>query len=78
MNMYKNDRSSLKTIRTEDKPFKCSVCDFSTAKKASLTVHQRIHTGEKPFKCTVYGMQWISFKECSYDTHGYTHGRKAV
>ena len=78
MNMYKNDRSSLKTIRTEDKPFKCSVCDFSTAKKAikSDSSPKDSH-GRKTIQMYCV-WQWISFKECSYDTRGYTHGRKAV
>ena len=40
-------------IHTGEKPFKCNVCSYASARKSDLIRHTRIHTGEKPFKCDV-------------------------
>lgn len=36
-----------------EKPYRCTVCDYSCTKRSVLAAHYRSHTGEKPFKCTV-------------------------
>ncbi|XP_029920177.1 zinc finger protein 260-like [Myripristis murdjan] len=45
-----NDRSNI-----EEKPFSCSVCRRTFAKKQYLVKHMIVHTGEKPFSCSVCG-----------------------
>ncbi|XP_035658486.1 gastrula zinc finger protein XlCGF7.1-like [Branchiostoma floridae] len=36
---------------TDEKPYMCVECGYSTANKAHLSRHRRTHTGEKPYKC---------------------------
>ena len=36
---------------TGEKPFKCSHCDYTAARKGQVTVHERTHTGERPYAC---------------------------
>ncbi|XP_078582788.1 uncharacterized protein LOC144865722 isoform X2 [Branchiostoma floridae x Branchiostoma japonicum] len=45
-------------IHTGEKPFKCSMCDYSACQKVNLDRHMLKHTGEKPFMCG----------ECGYRT----------
>ncbi len=41
-----------------DKPYKCTICKFSSEYKDSLASHIGTHTGEKPYKCGL----------CEYET----------
>ncbi|XP_051246772.1 oocyte zinc finger protein XlCOF8.4-like isoform X2 [Dicentrarchus labrax] len=38
---------------TGEKPFSCSVCDKSFARKGNLQLHMGTHKGDKPFSCSV-------------------------
>ncbi|KAH3812033.1 zinc finger protein 26-like [Dreissena polymorpha] len=46
-------RIHREAVHSGHKPFKCSFCEHTCARKAMLILHQRTHTGEKPFKCNV-------------------------
>ena len=46
-------------LHTNYKPFKCSICDYASASKGNLKVHERKHTGER-FKCS-----WCAFTTIS-------------
>ena len=56
--------------RIADKPYKCSVCKYSSVERSNLVEHMRLHTREKPYKCTL----------CDYATghtsNFYRHMRK--
>ena len=53
---YKNKRKSSLTehllIRTKEKPFQCTYCNYRCSSKGTLSKHFLIHTKEKPFQCT--------------------------
>ena len=36
---------------TDERPFKCSECDYAAARRSRLTEHTRRHSGEKPYAC---------------------------
>ena len=42
----------LKT-HTNERPFKCDICDWRGLHKQQLVRHMRKHTGEKPFVCEI-------------------------
>lgn len=45
----------LMTKHSEEKSYKCTLCNASFRHSNSLIVHTRTHTGEKPYKCTQCG-----------------------
>ncbi|KAK4887562.1 hypothetical protein RN001_003833 [Aquatica leii] len=57
MNSLKNNKVvRVEHILEEDcsteRPFKCSLCDYSSLQRSCLKYHMRTHTGERPFACT--------------------------
>ena len=40
-------------IHTNEKPYKCDVCEARFSQLGSLQSHVRIHTNEKPYECDV-------------------------
>jgi len=38
---------------TEEKPYKCDMCDNAFRQLGHLKTHMRVHTGDKPYKCDV-------------------------
>jgi hypothetical protein len=40
---------------SEDKPFKCNMCDKRFSRKLTLTRHIQTHSGVKPFECHLCG-----------------------
>lgn len=42
------------------RPFACTQCDKTFAKKEKLVFHLRWHSGERPFVCTVCGLGFVS------------------
>ena len=51
---YKDLRAQTRK-HTEERPFKCTTCEKSFARRRYLIDHNRIHTGEKPYKCNFCG-----------------------
>ncbi|CAK1543809.1 unnamed protein product [Leptosia nina] len=49
-------REHIDTVHNKLKPFKCSHCDYTCARREVLKLHIRSHTGDKPYACD----------ECSY------------
>ncbi|CAH3935602.1 unnamed protein product [Pieris brassicae] len=41
----------ISAVHDKIKPFKCSHCDYSCARKEELKLHIRSHTGDKPYAC---------------------------
>ena len=56
---------------TGKKPFKCDVCQYSTAQKSALVIHMRFHTREKPFECDV--CQFSTAQKNVLEVHMRTH-----
>lgn len=48
---------------SNEKPFRCNVCDGSFSRYSSLWSHKRLHTGDKPFKCEMCG---LTFARAAY------------
>lgn len=53
------------------KPYSCSVCKKTFAKKGQLDVHTRTHTGEKPYSC--YFCEKLFAKKSNLDLHVRLH-----
>ncbi|XP_048476200.1 B-cell lymphoma 6 protein homolog [Rhincodon typus] len=45
-------------VHSDDKPYKCDMCQAAFRYKGNLTSHRTVHTGEKPYRCTVCGAQF--------------------
>ena len=49
-------KSSLKShmaVHAEEKPYKCTLCDYSCVQSSDLKRHMYKHGGERPYKCDV-------------------------
>ena len=60
-----NLTSHFRLIHTEEKPWKCSMCNKRFGRSDYLAKHQRCHTGEKPHICIICNK---SFKQRSVFT----------
>ncbi|XP_072929390.1 uncharacterized protein [Epargyreus clarus] len=49
-------KAHVAAVHDKVKPFKCSNCDYTAARKSQLKLHLRSHSGDKPYACD----------ECSY------------
>jgi len=61
-----------KPDETNEKKYKCNVCDYATNMKSHLTTHTRVHTREKPFKCPQ--CNYAAAQKIALDDHINTHG----
>ncbi|XP_069363587.1 uncharacterized protein [Maniola hyperantus] len=43
--------SSTGKNEVDDKPFKCTLCQYKSKYKSALVKHVKMHTGDKPFAC---------------------------
>ena len=43
-------KTHVEIVHGKEKPFKCTFCNHTCARKAMMELHIRIHTQEKPFK----------------------------
>ncbi len=49
----------ISSIHLKERPFQCSYCDYSSARKLHLERHEMIHTGERPYVCGLCGKGYI-------------------
>ena len=54
-----NLTSHYRLIHTEEKPWKCSICNKRFGRSDYLVKHERCHTGEKPHLCTICNKRFI-------------------
>ncbi|XP_078064439.1 B-cell CLL/lymphoma 6 member B protein-like [Mustelus asterias] len=45
-------------VHSDDKPYKCDMCQAAFRYKGNLASHKTVHTGEKPYRCNVCGAQF--------------------
>ena len=53
-----NDTGALRKhirVHTNERPYKCQICDYASKDSSQLKVHLRTHTGQRPFQCNVCG-----------------------
>ncbi|XP_063540105.1 zinc finger protein 431-like [Cydia strobilella] len=58
VNRSTSQKPSNKSIKIQEKRYKCDLCNYATDEKYRLKVHGKVHSNEKPFKCNL----------CSYST----------
>lgn len=56
---------------TDDKPFKCELCDKGFFQSSDLQRHVLVHTGERPYKCPVCGKGFR--RNDTLKAHQWTH-----
>ena len=49
-----------KLKHTDERPFKCGLCNYAGKSSLVLNEHMRIHTGEKPYECDICGYRAAS------------------
>lgn len=45
-------------------PYKCNLCNYSSADKSTLIRHLRTHNGERPFMCRVCDFAFTTKANC--------------
>lgn len=58
-------------IIADEKPFKCSECNFRCRNKFNLVVHGRLHTGEKIYYCNECGKAFAT--KSAFEQHVGAH-----
>ncbi|CAG5111162.1 Oidioi.mRNA.OKI2018_I69.chr2.g5496.t1.cds [Oikopleura dioica] len=56
---------------TDEKPFKCTLCEYASADKSNFCRHMRTHTGEQPFSCDICGKAFGS--SSNLKRHEFSH-----
>ena len=47
-------KKHITIVHKGEKPFKCSICNYSASRKQHLDMHiTSVHEGKKPFKCSI-------------------------
>ncbi|KAF5274988.1 hypothetical protein FQR65_LT16812 [Abscondita terminalis] len=67
-------RSFLKGIHVQEKPFKCNICDYRSRQSVHLKRHMYKHSDEWPFRCDK--CDYKCYDKTDMTRHGRTHTRE--